>query len=172
MPAEQVRSRVDDTLDMLDIVQLAERAPYQLSGGQKKRVAIASVLVMNPEVLLFDEPTAALDPRTQQWLMELIVELNRAGKTIVLATHDLDTLDTLADRCIVFSEEHRLVADGPPRETLDDRALLLSVNLIHEHTHVHLIEGPRPGEFAKIVHSHDHAPGHHDDDPIVESRFP
>ena len=75
---------------MLDIAELADRAPYQLSGGQKKRVAIASVLVMNPEVLLFDEPTAALDPRTQQWLIELIVELNRAGKTIVLATHDLD----------------------------------------------------------------------------------
>ena len=86
---DEVRQRVDDTLAMLDIADLADRAPYQLSGGQKKRVAIASVLVMNPEVLLFDEPTAALDPRTQQWLIELIVELNGAGKTIVLATHDL-----------------------------------------------------------------------------------
>ena len=87
------RRRVDDVLAMLDITALADRAPFQLSGGQKKRVAIASVLVMNPEVLLFDEPTAALDPRTQHWLAELIVELNRAGKTIVLATHDLDVLD-------------------------------------------------------------------------------
>ena len=87
--ATRSRQRVDDTLAMLDIADLADRAPYQLSGGQKKRVAIASVLVMNPEVLLFDEPTAALDPRTQQWLIELIVELNGAGKTIVLATHDL-----------------------------------------------------------------------------------
>ena len=98
---------------MLDIDGLADRAPYQLSGGQKKRVAIASVLVMNPEVLLFDEPTAALDPRTQQWLIELIVELNDAGKTIVVATHDLDVLDVLADRCVVFSEEHRFVGRGP-----------------------------------------------------------
>src|SRR5207245_4662694 len=93
MEADAVAARVDDTLAMLDIAGLADRAPYQLSGGEKKRVAIASVLVMNPEVLLFDEPTAALDPRTRQWLIELIVELNAAGKTIVLATHELDTLD-------------------------------------------------------------------------------
>ena len=131
---DEVRQRVDDTLALLEIADLADRAPYQLSGGQKKRVAIASVLVMNPEVLLFDEPTAALDPRTQQWLIELIVELNGAGKTIVLATHDLPTLDLLADRCVVLSEAHRVVAEGPPDELLADRELLLSVNLIHERT--------------------------------------
>ena len=131
---DEVRQRVDDTLALLEITDLADRAPFQLSGGQKKRVAIASVLVMNPEVLLFDEPTAALDPRTQQWLIELIVELNGAGKTIVLATHDLPTLDLLADRCVVLSEAHRVVAEGPPDELLADRELLLSVNLIHERT--------------------------------------
>lgn len=132
MDRDQVEARVADTLSMLDITELADRAPYQLSGGQKKRVAIASVLVMNPEVLLFDEPTAALDPRTQQWLMELIVELNDAGKTIVLATHDLDTLDVLADRCLVFSEQHQVVGEGTPADILADRELLLAVNLIHE----------------------------------------
>ena len=94
---------------MLEIADLADRAPYQLSGGQKKRVAIASVLVTNPEVILFDEPTAALDPRTQQWLLELIVELGRAGRTIVLATHDLDVLDWVCTRCLVFGEDHRIV---------------------------------------------------------------
>jgi cobalt/nickel transport system ATP-binding protein len=134
LEADEVRQRVDDVLAMLDITDLVERAPYQLSGGQKKRVAIASVLVMNPEVLLFDEPTAALDPRTQQWLVDLIVEVNRAGKTVVLASHDLETLDVLADRCVVFSEQHRIVADGPPATILDDRATLLAVNLIHERT--------------------------------------
>jgi cobalt/nickel transport system ATP-binding protein len=137
LAVDEVQARVDDTLTMLDLNHLADRAPYQLSGGQKKRVAIASVLVMNPEVLLFDEPTAALDPRTQQWLMELIVELNSVGKTIVLATHDLETLDVLADRCVVFSEEHRIVADDTPGTILRDRDLLLSVNLIHERTHFH-----------------------------------
>jgi cobalt/nickel transport system ATP-binding protein len=86
---------------------------------------------MNPEVLLFDEPTAALDPRTQHWLIELIVELNAAGKTIVLATHDLDPLDVLADRCIVFSEDHRIAAEGPPAVVLADHDLLLATNLVH-----------------------------------------
>ncbi len=132
LDVDTVRQRVEDTLGMLDIADLAERAPYQLSGGEKKRVAIASVLVMNPEVLLFDEPTAALDPRTQQWLIELIVELNGAGKTVVLATHELDTLDLLADRCVVFSEDHRVAAEGTPEQILENRPLLLDVNLVHE----------------------------------------
>jgi cobalt/nickel transport system ATP-binding protein len=84
---DEIETRIEDVTAMLEIGDLAERAPYQLSAGQKKRVAIASVLVMNPELLLFDEPTAGLDPRTRHWLLELIVELGRAGKTIVFASH-------------------------------------------------------------------------------------
>jgi cobalt/nickel transport system ATP-binding protein len=152
--ADKVRARVDDVLDMLDISDLADRAPFQLSGGEKKRVAIASVLVMNPEVLLFDEPTAALDPRTQQWLIELIVELNHAGKTIIMATHDLEVLDVVADRCLVFSEDHRIVAEGPPSQILADRGLLLKVNLIHEHSHLHSGQPP---------HAHEHEAAHHEE---------
>jgi cobalt/nickel transport system ATP-binding protein len=131
MSTDEAGQRVHDTLAMLDIADLADRAPYQLSGGEKKRVAIASVLAMNPEVLLFDEPTAALDPRTRHWLLQLIVELNRAGKTIVVATHDLASVETLADRCAVLGEGHRIVADGTAQAILDDRGLLRSVNLIH-----------------------------------------
>jgi cobalt/nickel transport system ATP-binding protein len=141
---DQVAARVDDVLGMLGIAELADRAPYQLSGGEKKRVAIASVLVMNPEVLLFDEPTAALDPRSQQWLVELIAELAAAGKTIVLATHDLDVLDVVADRCLVFSEEHQLVAEGGVAEILDDRELLLDVNLVHQRSRFHRLGGGPP----------------------------
>jgi cobalt/nickel transport system ATP-binding protein len=155
MSTDEALARVDDVLAMLDIAELVDRAPFQLSGGQKKRVAIASVLVMNPEVLLFDEPTAALDPRAQQWLTELIVELNDAGKTIVLATHDLDVLDRIADRCVVFSEQHTVVASGTPHEVLSDRDLLLSVNLVHEHSHPH-VSGDRV-----VVHSHEHSGRHH-----------
>ena len=138
LSTEETRARVDDVLAMLDIEDLADRAPFQLSGGQKKRVALGSVLVMNPEVLLFDEPTAALDPRTQFWLIELIGELHAVGKTIILATHDLDALRETADRCVVFSEEHRVVADGPTEEILLDRQLLLDVNLVHPRSHLNL----------------------------------
>ncbi len=148
---DEAAVRVYDTLALLGLDALAERAPYQLSGGQKKRVAIASVLVMNPEVLLFDEPTAALDPRTRQWLIELIVELNTAGKTIVLATHDLETLDRLADRCIVFAEDHTIAADGPTERILGDRELLAEVNLIHVHSHTH----------GDLTHTHPHGVTHH-----------
>ena len=123
-------ARVDDTLAMLDITGLADRAPYQLSGGEKKRVAIASVLAMNPEVLLFDEPTAALDPRTQHWMLELIAELHDVGKTIVLATHDLELLPVLVDRCVVFSEHHQVASTGAPAAVLGDERLLVDVNLV------------------------------------------
>jgi cobalt/nickel transport system ATP-binding protein len=134
MEREEITARIQDVLALLEISDLADRAPFQLSGGQKKRVAIGSVLAMNPEVLLFDEPTAALDPRTSEWLTGLIEDLAEAGKTIVLATHDLDSLERLADRCVVFNEEHRIVAEGTPAQVLAQRQLLLEVNLIHLHT--------------------------------------
>jgi cobalt/nickel transport system ATP-binding protein len=154
-PRRKIERRISDVLEMLEITELADRAPFQLSGGEKKRVAIASVLVMNPDVLLFDEPTAALDPRTQAWLVELILELNRAGKTIVMATHDLDILDVVADRCVVFSEDHRVATEGPPAAVLADRRLLLDVNLIHDHTHVHRLGS------AEEPHEHEHDARHH-----------
>jgi cobalt/nickel transport system ATP-binding protein len=150
---DETAARVDDVLRLLDLTELADRAPFQLSGGQKKKVAIASVLVMNPDVLLFDEPTAALDPRTQGWLRDLLAELHDAGKTIVLATHDLEALDRVADRCLVFSEEHGIAGSGTPAEVLADLPLLLGVNLVHEHTHRH----------DDAIHSHPHGTGgqHH-----------
>jgi cobalt/nickel transport system ATP-binding protein len=131
---DDTAGRIEDITSMLGITDLLERAPYQLSGGQKKKVAIATVLVMGPEVLLFDEPTAALDPRTQYWLIDLIDQLSDSGKTIVHATHDLDALFRIADRCVVFSEDHRIVTEGTPEDTLANRDLLLRVNLIHEHS--------------------------------------
>jgi cobalt/nickel transport system ATP-binding protein len=147
-PAE-VKTRVEDVLEMMEITKLRDRAPHTLSGGEKKKVCIATVLVNNPDVLLLDEPSAGLDPRTQLWLVELLQELSRAGKTVITATHDLEIVERISQRSIVMGEDHRVKFDGSTTEVLDDLALLLSVNLIHKHTHLH----------GKSVHEHLHAHG-------------
>jgi cobalt/nickel transport system ATP-binding protein len=126
----EVEQRVDDILALLDIGHLADRAPYHLSGGEKKRVAIGSVLVTNPDVLLLDEPTSALDPRSRSWVVSLMRELHSTGKTIVCATHDLDLARQLADRAIVLGEDHRVAATGTAHSVLADTALLRRVNLL------------------------------------------
>src|SRR4051812_5367571 len=105
---QEVISRTDDLCELFGLTEVIDRAPYQLSGGQKKRVAIASVLVMNPQVVLFDEPTAALDPETQSWFLDLMVQLHTAGKTIVVATHDQLTIDRVPARHLVLGPDHRL----------------------------------------------------------------
>ena len=133
---------------MLEIDDLAARPSYMLSAGEKKRVAIGSVLTMNPQVLLLDEPTNGLDPRTQVYLVELIFALNEAGKTIVIATHDLSLVSELRCRVAVLSEEHTIEKTGEADELLYDEKLLLKVNLIHEHLHYH------GGTAHRHIHSH------------------
>ena len=133
----EVRERVAEVAEQLRIEILLDRAPYTLSGGEKKRVAIASVLTMRPHVLLLDEPTNALDPRSQVWLLDVLEEWRRAGNTVVIATHDLSIAAESADRLIVLSEQHGICADGTPDDVLAQRDLLLEVNLIHEHAHRH-----------------------------------
>lgn len=149
MTPEEVKTRVLEVLEMIGITKLKDRSPHTLSGGEKKKVCIASVLATNPDVLLLDEPTAGLDPRTQLWLVELLQELGKAGKTIITATHDLETVEQISKRAIVMGEDHRIVVDGDVEKVLNNRELLLSTNLIHEHMHVH----------GKIVHEHLH--GHY-----------
>lgn len=145
---DEAMERAFEVMKMLNIENLKGRPSYMLSGGEKKRVAIASVLTMNPEVLLFDEPTNGLDPRTQCFLMEFLIALNEAGKTIVLATHDLSLVDELHARVAVLSEDHRIEKTGGAEEILTDEQLLLKVNLIHEHVHFH-------GQVShKHLHSH------------------
>lgn len=145
---EEAKSRSLEVMEMLSIQELAPRPSYMLSGGEKKRVAIGSVLTMNPEVLLFDEPTNGLDPRTQSFLVELLFALHEAGKTIVVATHDLGLVGELSAQVAVLSEEHRLERTGSADEILEDEELLLKVNLIHEHLHRH------DGRVHRHLHGH------------------
>src|SRR3954447_6377953 len=124
-PAE-VRQRCDEALLQMDATHLAKRAPFELSGGEKKRAAIASVLSLRPEVLLLDEPTAALDPRTKWTLVNLISNLGAAGKTIITATHALEIVPIIAQRVVVIGEERRILADGTPEEILSNHVLLIA----------------------------------------------
>ena len=133
LPAGEVMKRVNDVLDMLDISSLRDRTPNQLSGGEKKRVAIASVLSLNPQVLLMDEPTSSLDLRTRHWFIGLIGELRKAGKTIIITTHDISLIEKISSRILVLDENHTLVADSTPAEIIADHELLHRANIIHEH---------------------------------------
>ena len=149
MTPEEVKSRVIEVLELIGITKLKDRAPHTLSGGEKKKVCIATVLATNPDVLLLDEPTAGLDPRTQLWLTELLQELGKAGKTIITATHDLEIVDQISKRAIIIGEDHNIAMDDDVDKVLENLDLLLAANLIHEHMHVH----------GKLVHKHLHAHG-------------
>lgn len=133
LPMAEVEARVDGALKALQIEKLRDRPPHRLSGGEKKRVALAGVLSLQPEIWLLDEPTAGLDPRSQTWLVEFIEEQHRAGKTIVLATHDLTIIQYLATHVLVFDEDHHIAALGNPGDILKNHTLLHACNLIHEH---------------------------------------
>lgn len=137
MSNEEVTQRVDDLIKMLNIGHLRERSPYRLSGGEKKKVAVASVLALNPEVLILDEPTSGLDPKTQRWLVELLLRLAETGRTIITSTHNLALAHAVSTRALVLSEQHELVYDGSTRDVLENRELLMAVNLIDEYCHIH-----------------------------------
>lgn len=135
LPQAEVLARCEEALEMMEISHLAKRAPFELSGGEKKRAAIASVLSLKPEVILLDEPTAALDPRTKWVLVNLIQKLGQAGKTIITATHELEIVPLIASRTIVIGETRQILADGPSHELLHDTDLLVRANLIHPQLH-------------------------------------
>lgn len=128
-PKDKIRATVAEALDYFEIADLKDRAPHRLSGGEKKRVALASVLIMDPEVILLDEPTAALDPRSQRQIVDLMKSWEALGKTIVTATHDLHLLDEIADHCLVM-DKGRIAGEGTPAQILADQPLLLGANLI------------------------------------------
>jgi cobalt/nickel transport system ATP-binding protein len=114
----------------LQVEKLRERAPHQLSGGEKKRVALASVLSLNPDVWLLDEPTAGLDPRSVSWLLSFMDTQAKEGKTIVFATHDLCIVEKNTDRAYVLTEAHQVQAVGSSHDILADASLLQASNLL------------------------------------------
>jgi cobalt/nickel transport system ATP-binding protein len=151
IPAAEVKSRVNEALRAMRIQHLRDRPPYRLSGGEKKRVALASVIVLDPEVLLLDEPTSSLDPRSQSELIDLLQNWKNTSKTIITATHQVEIVEDIADRVFVL-EEGRVAASGSTSEILSDFDGLLRANLVHAHRHRH----------GDVTHSHPHRHSHAD----------
>ncbi|MFH1189192.1 MAG: ABC transporter ATP-binding protein [Candidatus Omnitrophota bacterium] len=147
----ETKKRFDRIVSDLGIEGLLDRSPHQLSVGEKRKVAIASTLIIDPEVLLLDEPTAGLDPLTTRHIIDILNKENASGKTIVTSTHDLHIVEEIADSVSVFSRDKTIVKSGHSHEILGDIALLQAHNLVHIHAHRH--------DGVTHVHPHDH-PSH------------
>ncbi len=122
---DEIDQRVQNALRAVQMEAFGDRNPYRLSGGEKKRIAIATVLSMDPDILVFDEPTAGLDPRARRELIQLLKTL---PQTLMIATHDLDLVELLTERMIVMNNG-RIVADGPSQKLLKEEQLLLEHGL-------------------------------------------
>ena len=134
-------SRLEQVTELLHLQTLLDRPPHTLSIGEKKKVAIASVLVIQPEVLLLDEPTAGLDPQTVRDIIGVLQHAHEAGKIIVFATHDLHIVEEIADVIHVFGAQRTIIRSGQPEEILSDNLFLQKHNLAHIHVHRHAHSG-------------------------------
>lgn len=125
IPEEKVAEIVKESLQKVNIEHLADRAPYKLSGGEKKSAAIATVLAMSPDILIMDEPTSGLDPKSRRNLINI---LNSFEHTKIIATHDMDMVIDLCQRTIIL-KDGIIAADGPTLEIFSDKELLESCSL-------------------------------------------
>ncbi len=154
MEAEEADARTEAVMKMLGIADLRKRSTHMLSGGERKKVALGSILTYNPPIILFDEPMSGLDPRSQSFVIELLFQLNEAGKTIVITTHNLELAAHLQPRIAVLSEDHQLVKTGATDDVLSDVDFLVSVNLIHESLHRH--NGTIHSHLSPLSWTHKH----------------
>jgi len=125
---EEVQDRVEEALERVGMSGFEKTAPHHLSGGQKKRVAIAGILAMKPEIMVLDEPTAGLDPQGVTNLVKLLKELNDEGITIVISTHEVDLVPDYANRVFVLVGGE-LIAEGTPKDIFSQPDILESANL-------------------------------------------
>jgi cobalt/nickel transport system ATP-binding protein len=129
---DDVDNRVRHWADQLGVSAHLDRPPFHLSGGEKQRVCLAALLALEPELLLLDEPTARLDPRSTGWLIDFLQELE---VTTLVTTHNLSLAPELGDRTLVLSESHELIYEGELEPFLQDMDLLVRANLVHCHMH-------------------------------------
>ncbi len=130
MSEDEVTLRVNDCIKLLGLEGFEKRIPIALSGGEKRKVAIAAVLSLNPQIIVMDEPMEGLDPKSQQWLIEFIRFIHENGKTVIITTHNLKILSDISDRTIVFNTEHMIEADKSSTDVMKDEELLRKTGLI------------------------------------------
>jgi cobalt/nickel transport system ATP-binding protein len=147
----EVIARGQAALELMGITHLRQRPPYLLSGGEKKKVSLASVLSLQPPVLLLDEPTTGLDPSSQGHLIDFLLQWAKYDKCLVFSTQDLDIVEEIATRVLVMGKEHDIMADGQPEDFLFNPDFLVKTNLVHEHSHRH----------KQLIHSHQHLHEYH-----------
>jgi energy-coupling factor transporter ATP-binding protein EcfA2 len=129
LPRAETRERVEWALEATGISSLRYRAPYELSGGQQQRAAISAVLAMKPEVMVLDEPTSFLDPKSAVEILKVVHDLNkRLGITIVLVEHRLDLASQYADRVLIM-DKGKMILDGEPSDVYDERSRLIGVGI-------------------------------------------
>lgn len=128
LPREEVLERVEEALAYMNISDFRERPPHYLSGGEKKRVTIADIIAMKSEIIIFDEPTAALDPVNALMLEEVLDKLGAEGKTMLISTHDVNFAYRWAEKVLIFCEG-RIIAAGAPLEIFQDKQILRQANL-------------------------------------------
>ncbi len=124
---EEVQRRVKDALEMVGLAGYEHRVPHHLSGGEKRRAALATVLSMEPEILAMDEPTANLDPKSKRELIGILRKFKEKGKTLLIITHDVNAIPELAERVIVLDKT--VIADGPTRDIFSDTEMLVKIGL-------------------------------------------
>lgn len=133
----EINRRLEAIVMELKITHLLERSPHQLSIGEKRKVAIGSVLAIQPDVLLLDEPTAGLDPQTTRDIIDIFLTENAARKTIISATHDMHIIEEIADTVHVFGAGKNIIRSGRAHDILSDQQFLQDNNLVHIHRHEH-----------------------------------
>ena len=134
MGMSNIDERVAHWADLVGVTAFLKRPPFTLSGGEKQKVALAALLAVEPKLLLLDEPTTALDPRSTGWLVDFLAEL---PITLLITTHNLSLAPELGQRALVLGEDHRLIYDGPIENFLGNIDLLVAANLAHVHRHQH-----------------------------------
>ena len=128
LPMDEVQNRVEEALKRVGMEGFEKKAPHHLSGGQKKRVAIAGILAMRPEIMILDEPTAGLDPQGAIKIMNLLSELNMEGITIVISTHDVDLVSKYVNKIFVMADGE-IIDEGTPKEIFSNEDLIEKANL-------------------------------------------